>query len=74
MQMARVQLIQPFPPDMVAPALSLPGRDAPAMTIAQRRRQVLAELARLKTHSHKRAQLMGRLRELTLAELREGLR
>lgn len=75
--MAPHGIIQPFPPGMVAPSKSSgppPARPVDLPTVSQRRRQVLDELAKLSTHSHKRALLMGRLRELTLAELREGLR
>ena len=80
MEMGRQPLIQPFPPGMVSampaeePVTQVrPYASAPD-SIAKRRQQVLDELARLKTHSHRRAELLGRLRELTLAELREGLR
>lgn len=75
--MGRAHLIQPFPPGMVS-AMQAEEPVAPVAhatgTITQRRDQLAAELARLETHSHRRAELLGRLRELTLAELREGLR
>lgn len=74
--MGRAHLIQPFPPGMVS---AMPAEEPiaplhPCASIAKRRQQVLDELAQLKTHSHRRAELLGRLRELTFAELREGLR
>ncbi len=77
--MGREQLIQPFPPGMVSAMpveepVAPPRPSAAPDSIAKRRQQVLDELAQLKTHSHRRAELMGRLRELTLANLREGLR
>jgi hypothetical protein len=76
MPMAAPQRIQAFPAGMIVPAEAAPSVAAPAprldglADIERRRRELIARLAALGTHSHRRAELTGRLRELTARQLR----
>lgn len=80
MPMAAPQRIQAFPPGMVlpepeaplpAPAAPMPHpRAAELAAVNARREALLSKLAALGTHSHRRAEMMGRLRELTRRQLR----
>lgn len=69
--MAAQRLVQAFPPGMVAPPAPASGLAVDELAfVRRRRRELLTKIAGLSTHSHRRAELLGRLREVTAEELR----